>query len=293
MNAGAQQGSTSGQLSLDPENITLSSSGTSLAAASGGTVLESSAPTAGTLTLNVNSLNSFSTIDLQASQNITLATSWTVPATSPMTTLTLEAGNNIIFNSGDSLKVQNNANVNLLAGVNNFNSTAYNRSIVAANPAENLAANPPVIVSSITFSGSASLQSATGNINLIAGNGISTGTGSIESTGGGNILLQALSQNIALGSGTWTLPYSGSSGLESLATFQSGASITVGGSILAGQNWNLDLIAGANSGSFSSPPSVTSPPTSASVTSGTGSVTLSGEGFFANRKRGHWHRCGQ
>jgi filamentous hemagglutinin family protein len=277
MNAGAQPGSTGGELSLDPENITLSSSGTSLAASSGGTVLESSAPTAGTLMLNVSSLNSFSTIDLQASQNITLSTSWTVPATSPMTTLTLEAGNNIIFNSGDSLKVQNNASVNLLAGVNNFNSTTYNYSIVTANPAENLTANPPVIVSSITFSGNASLQSANGNISLIAGNGISTGSGSIESTGGGNILLQALSQNIALGSGTWTLPYSGSSGLESLATFQSGVSITVGGSILAGQNWNLDLIAGANNSSFSSPPTIISPPTSASVMSGTGSVTLSGK----------------
>ncbi len=234
MDASAQPGFTGGQLFLDPANITLSSTGSS---ATSGTVLEGSAPA--TLTLNPASLNSYSTILLQASQNITLASPWTLPASASATSLTLQAGNNIIFDNGDSLTVQNNCSVNLMAGVNNFSSppvVSYTsvKSTTAAN------------TSSITMMGNAGVQTTSGSISLIAGGGITTGTGTIQS-GGGSILLQAVGQSIALGGATWTLPDI-NSGPPAFVTLQAGDNITVasGGGIQAGRNWIVNLIAGVN-----------------------------------------------
>jgi filamentous hemagglutinin family protein len=234
MDASAQPGSTSGQLFLDPKNITLSATG---ATASSGTVNEGDAPATGTLKLNPNSLNSFSRILLQASQNITLSTPWTLLPTDNATTLTLEAGNNITFNTGDSLTVENGCSVTLIAGVNNFSSGKYDSSIVAANATAGS--------SSITLSGTASVQTTSGNITLIAGGGITTGMGIIQSTGGGNITLQQ-SQSITVGiTSPWTLQGS-PSGTSPTLTLQSGNDINLNGSIMVGQNWNVTLIAGAN-----------------------------------------------
>ncbi|MGD0816341.1 MAG: filamentous hemagglutinin N-terminal domain-containing protein [Verrucomicrobiota bacterium] len=283
MNASAQPGSTAGQLFLDPENIILSSTG---ASATSGMVNETDPPTAGTLTLNPNSLNSFSSVDLQASQNITLSATWNVPATSPMTTLTLQAGNNITFNSGDSLKVQNNASVNLLAGVNNFSSTTYNYNIVT--PTSTTGAN------SITLAGTAGVQTTSGSINLIAGGGITTGTGTIESASG-NIRLQAMDQNISLGGTPWVLP-DNNSGTPASVTLEAGGysglvsgnttpqqidgniTIASGGGIKAGQNWSVYLLAGAM---FPSTPVTITPDNieanvTATSTSGASSITLAG-----------------
>jgi len=246
INGGASAGWAGGKLIIDPVNITLSASGTT---ASSGTVTEGSSPS--TLTLNPNSLDSFSQILLQASGNITLATSWTVPDSASATTLTLQAGGNITFNSYDSLTVGQNWTVNLIAGANFKSSTPpFSYSSVTSG------------TGTITLSSGASVQSANGNINLIAGNGISIGTGSITSTGGGSILLQAVSQNIAVGGYGWNLF---DSATPASVTMQAGGNITMSGGITAGQDWSLDLVAGAT---FATPNSVN--------TKGTGSVTLSG-----------------
>jgi filamentous hemagglutinin family protein len=243
INGHANDGWTGGKLIIDPVNITLSATGST---AGSGTVNEGDSPS--TLTLNPNTLNSFSQILLQASGNITLATPWTVPDSASATTLTLQAGNNIIFNSGDSLTVGQNWSVNLIAGAN-FNSPN------GVTPG----------TGTITMSGTAGVQSANGNITLTAGSGISIGTGSITSTGGGSILLQAMSQNIALGSTLgWNLP---DSATPASLTMQAGGNITMSGGITAGQDWSVDLVAGAT---FVSSTSVNA--------TGTGSVTLSGSG---------------
>jgi filamentous hemagglutinin family protein len=260
MNASAQPGSTAGQLFLDPENITLSSSGSTAAS---GTVNETDPPTSGTLTLNPSSLNSFSQVLLQASQNITLSSSWTVPATSTMTSLTLEAGNNITFNSGDSLKVQNNASVNLIAGAS-FTTTGVTPNSTAGE-------------SSIILSGTAGVQTTSGNITLIAGGGITgagiapgtgitPGTGTIQSTGGGSITLED-SQSIILAT-PWTLAAS-PGGTSPTLMLQAGNNITLnsGDSIKAGNNWSVALTAGAN---------VNTGVVTPNSTAGESSITLSG-----------------
>jgi filamentous hemagglutinin family protein len=241
----ADAGWTGGKLIIDPVNITLSAAGST---ASSGTVNEGDAPS--TLTLNPNSLDSFSQILLQASGIITLATPWTLPDSASATTLTLLAGNNIIFNTGDSLTAGKNWNVDLIAGAN-FNSPT------GVTPG----------VGTIAMAGTAGVQSANGSITLTAGSGISIGTGSITSTAGGSILLQAMSQDIALG-GTlgWNLA---ASATPASLTMQAGGNITTGGGITAGQNWSLNLVAGAT---FVSSTSVNA--------QGTGSVTLSGSGVL-------------
>jgi hypothetical protein len=128
------------------------------------------------------------------------------------------------------------------------------------------------------MNGNAGVQSVNGNINLIAGGEIAINAGTIESTGGasgsgigcGNILLQAMSQNIALGNTSpWILP---DSATPALVTVQSGAlggqggSILMNGGITAGQNWTVNLVAGAD---FNSTTSVTP-----NATSGASSITL-------------------
>ncbi|MGP8198397.1 MAG: beta strand repeat-containing protein [Limisphaerales bacterium] len=265
MDAGAQPGYAGGHLFLDPEYIILSSTGSS---ASSGTVSEGSAPASGTLTLNPNSLNSFSQILLQASQNITLATPWTLSASDSATSLTLEAGNNIIFDSGDSLTVQNNCSVNLLAGVN-FSHFGNNPIPIAAG---SVTATSSSTANSITLNGNAGVQTAGGGITLIAGGGITAGTGTIESTGGGSILLQAIDQNISLGGTPWILS-DNNSGTAASVTLEAGDNITVasGGGIQAGKNWAINLDAGVNNFSPASPVSVTT--TSSTSAS---SITLSG-----------------
>jgi hypothetical protein len=158
----------------------------------------------------------------------------------------LQAGNNITFNGGDSLTVGKNWSVDLIAGAN-FNSPT------GVTPG----------TGTITMSGSAGVQSVNGSITLTAGSGISINTGAIESTGGGSILLQAMSQDISLG-GTvgWTLA---DSTTPASVTMQAGGNITMSGGITAGQDWSLNLVAGAT---FVSSTSVN--------TTGSGSVTLSG-----------------
>ena len=241
INGHADDGWTGGKLSIDPVNIILSTSGVT---ASSGTINEGDSPS--TLTLNPNSLDSFSQILLQASGNITLSTQWTVPDSASATSLTLQAGGNITFNNNDRLTVGQNWNVNLIAGAN---------------------FNTPTGVTSgagtITMKGGASVQSANGDITLIAGNGISVATGSITSTAGGSILLQAMSGNItATDPSAWNLA---DSATPASFTMQAGGNITMSGGITAGQDWSVDLVAGAT---FASATSVN--------TKGTGSVTLSG-----------------
>jgi filamentous hemagglutinin family protein len=265
LDASAQPGSKAGQLSLDPENITLSTSIGSTAGS--GTVSEGSAPTMGTLPLKISSLNAFSTIDLQASQNITLAGTWTVTSGAAPTSITLQAGNNITFNNGDSLIVQNGASVTLTAGASFGSATSVTPNTTASS-------------SSITLTGGASIQSTSGNISLIAGGGITTGTGTITS-GGGSILLQAAAQNIALGGKTWVLPDLGAGAPTSYVTLEAANNITFasGGGIFAGQGWTMNLAAGATS--FSTSPTTPQTYTPATVnTTGTGSVTLSGSAYL-------------
>jgi filamentous hemagglutinin family protein len=228
INGHADEGWTGGKLVIDPVNITINSA-------------------------FVNSLDYLSSIDLQASGNIMLATPWSVldNNSGSFSTLTLQAGGNIIFNGGDSLTVGKNWNVNLVAGAN-FDTLT---SVTASST-----------IGSILMIGNAGVKSVNGDINLIAGDAIAINSGTIESTGGGlgsgigcgNILLQAMAQNIVLGNTSpWVLPDSSTSvslTLQSGTLNGAGGKIVMSGAITAGWDWNVNLVAGAN---FSSLTSVT------------------------------------
>lgn len=264
----AGEGWVGGKMTIDPANINIVS-GT--ASTSGnGTVTSTTSP-GSTLTLGTTYLNGFSTIDLQATANITLATAWTLPNASSAATLTLQAGNDIIFaGNGDSLNAGNNWTVNLVAGANFQGLTSVTPNFTTK----------PTVGGSIIMNGNAGVQSANGNINLIAGGEIVTTSGYVVSTGiaatgttaavgAGSILMQAWAQNIVLGGTQWTLPNSPS---PASLTLQTGNNIvfsaTSGDSVALGQNWSVNMVAGAN---FNTPGVVGVTP---NTTSGQSSIPL-------------------
>ena len=121
LNGTAQPGWRGGSLLLDPYNIILGNSGND--SAGSGTVNAGDSPGA-TLQLNVNSaFQGFSQITLQAMNDISLAqgTVWDLVASTglsaPGCSLTLQAGNNIIFGNDSSIQAGNGWSVNLSAGV--------------------------------------------------------------------------------------------------------------------------------------------------------------------------------
>ena len=182
-------GATGGHLLIDPLNITIGNSGSG--SAGSGTVVSGGAPASGTLSLNVNSaFSGFSQIDLQAKNNITVSAAWDLDASTglnlPGSLLKLEAGNNITIGSTASILAGNNWSVTLEAG-RDF--TLPGDAVTAG-------------VGNITFSGSSFLQTQDGNINLLAGNNVSVGTGGIRTMGGGNIKVTAVSGTVNTGTST-------------------------------------------------------------------------------------------
>lgn len=187
----ASAGGTGGRLLLDPTDIVLGTSGTG-SAGSGSVTAGSSS---GTLSLNVNSaFTGLSQIDLQATHSITLAsgTTWNLAQSTgesgPGCQLTLEAGTasggGITFNTGSSILGGPGWSVTLEAG----------RDFTSANP---LAIVPGS--GNITFSGTSSLQTQDGSINLLAGNNVTVGAGSVTTMGGGGINVTAVAGSVNTG----------------------------------------------------------------------------------------------
>ena len=117
----AARGFKAGRFLIDPLNIILSNLGDP--APPSGTVNPGDPPTAGTLTLDVRSFNNLisqnklSQISLQAVNDITLNTRWTLPASDdPSATLSLQAGRNITLANGSAIDAGMNWNISLLAG---------------------------------------------------------------------------------------------------------------------------------------------------------------------------------
>jgi filamentous hemagglutinin family protein len=267
INARAQAGWTAGTLLLDPDYIILDSSGSG--SAGNGTVLVGSNP-GSTLDLNVNTAFAniaVSQITLQAAYDITLAggTTWDLSGTIGANfggvtggQLTLQAGRNIIFGDNSLLTDENNWSVTLEAGVNNFTTGA----IHAGTGTINLDGGDGV---------GGSIQMAAGNVNLIAGQDILVGSGSVSTTGGGSIFANAMAGSISAGSDNGS-----SDGLQQSTDynftdsgwtpnpFLGGISTAAGG--------NVTLIAGNNIDSTPVVPSRQAP--GASGAYGAGDVTL-------------------
>jgi filamentous hemagglutinin family protein len=174
MNAGAQSGWLGGEFFLDPASITL---GTSTA---GGAI-------------DVNTaFAGFSTINLQATATITLNnnTAWNLSASTGVGSgqLTLQAGGDIVFGNNSQITDPNNWSVTLQAGYNFANNTVQ-------SGVGNIYLNGG---NGQTLNGA--IQTASGNINLAAGQNILVGQGYVITTGGGSINAHALAGNIDTGS---------------------------------------------------------------------------------------------
>ncbi|MGD0743794.1 MAG: filamentous hemagglutinin N-terminal domain-containing protein [Verrucomicrobiota bacterium] len=172
--AGAQAGWNGGELFLDPVDIVLGAS-----SANG--------------MVNVNSaFSGFAQILLQASGDITLNanTAWNLTASSGQNSgqLTLEAGNNIIFQNGSSIADGNNWSVNLAAGydfVNNIIQPGIGSIYLNGGPG---------------MAGGGSIQTANGGVSLAAGQDITIGSGYVITKGSGSIYAHALAGSIDTGS---------------------------------------------------------------------------------------------
>ena len=108
-------------------------------------------------------------IDLQADNNITLATVWNLADPGGPASLSLTAGNSIILNPGSSIKAANNWSVNLSAGP------------------QNLSFAPDPGTDGIYLNGNSFIQTQNGIIGLWAANEIIVQDGAIRTINGGNI----------------------------------------------------------------------------------------------------------
>jgi filamentous hemagglutinin family protein len=288
IDARAQTGSTAGKLLLDPDYITLDSSGSDTA--DSGIVLAGDNP-GGTLDLNVNSAFAnvaVSQITLQAKKDISIADStfWSLSDTvganfGGITSgqLTLEAGGNIIFGNNAAIFDANNWSVGLKAGVNDFTAGT-----VQAAPANN-----PTISGNIYLNGGngqnlgGSIQTTSGSIDLLAGQDIQIGSGSVTTVGGGGITAKAVAGSVNTGTDAGAFTFDNIAPLYSVDTSFPG---TLGGiSTAAGGDVNisagLDVISFLPTGSINQG---TGTPDAGSGCFGAGNVTVTAgrnvEGHF-------------
>jgi hypothetical protein len=240
MDASAQTGYLGGEFLLDPVNIILGNSGNGIPDNSG-TVAYGSG---GTLSINVNTafLNkNFSQILLQASGNITVNsyTTWDLSASTGLNQgqLTLEAGGNIIFKNGAKITDSHNWSVSLAAGYDFLNAGVdYGVGSIYLNGGDGL-------------TGNGQIQTAAGNVNLLAGQDIQIGSGFARTTAGGNVTAQALAGNID--TGTYAHGYVFSKSYSSLASAYYKVDPVYGtGGISTEAGGDVTIIAGGNVDSF-------------------------------------------
>ncbi len=249
MNASAKAGFSAGEFLLDPVNIIL---GTSTA---GGAI-------------NVNTaFAGFSAIVLQASGNITInaGTIWDLSASTGQTAgqLTMQAGGNISFGNKTKIFDANTWSVSLQAG--------YLNGAIQSGTG-NIYLNGG---SGLTTVGT--IQLSAGDINLFAGQSILVApansqvvSGSVFTTGGGNIFADALAGDVIAGTSN------GGNGTLQTSDYYFDATgsrpNTVLGGISTAAGGNVTLIAGHNIDSTPIVPSKQAP--GASGTYGSGDVTV-------------------
>ena len=161
----------------------------------------------GNLTLAANSLapfSGFSSILFQASGNINIASYETLDLGAGSGLLTLEAGGDITFKTYSQITDANNWAVTLAAGYDFAgNSVSYGSG-------------------SITFNYNSSIQTAAGDINLMAGQDITivpnpptatrpSNSGFVRTTGGGNINVWALAGDVNTGTRAFGYTFSSDS----------------------------------------------------------------------------------
>ncbi len=218
----AALGFVGGMLTIDPANIWLASADS-----------DPNAP-AGYSVVNVNSFNGLSLISLQADNNITLNTLWTLTDPGVPSTLTLSAGNNITLNSGSGINAGNNWTVNLTAGTGFVPTMAQPTPLPGSD--------------GIYMNGNSYVQTQNEDINLVGADVALVGVGNsgvivnnVSTMNGGSIDVTA-QYNIELQT-AWTLADSTKPATLNLSA---GNNIVLdnGTAIQAGQNWTVNLTAG-------------------------------------------------
>ena len=247
MDATAQSGWNGGTFFLDPVNITL---GTSTANGA----------------INVNSaFAGFSQILLQASGSITLnaGTTWNLSSSTGESSgqLTLEAGGDITFGNNSKIFDANDWSVTLDAGYNVGNSTIQSGvGNIYLNGGSGLSQN-------------GTIQLSAGSVNLLAGQSILVGSGSVFTTGGGSIYADALAGDINAGTYNGSSTSGGQQTSDYIFTASGSRPNAILGGISTAAGGDVTLIAGNNVVSVPTVPSSSQWP-GASGTYGAGNVTV-------------------
>jgi filamentous hemagglutinin family protein len=247
MDASAQSGWSGGIFFLDPVNIVL---GTSTANGA----------------INVNSaFAGFSQILLQASGSITLnaGKTWNLSSSTGESSgqLTLEAGGDITFGNNSKIFDANNWSVTLDAGYN-FGSSTIQSGVgnIFLNGGSGLSQN-------------GTIQLFAGSVNLLAGQSILVGSGSVFTTGGGSIYADALGGDINAGTSNGSSTSGGTQTSDYLFTASGSRPNAILGGISTAAGGDVTLIAGNNVVSVPTVPSSSQWP-GASGTYGAGNVTV-------------------
>ena len=247
MDATAQSGWNGGTFFLDPVNITL---GTSTANGA----------------INVNSaFAGFSQILLQASGSITLnaGTTWNLSSSTGESSgqLTLEAGGDITFGNNSKIFDANDWSVTLDAGYNVGNSTIQSGvGNIYLNGGSGLSQN-------------GTIQLSAGSVNLLAGQSILVGSGSVFTTGGGSIYADALAGDINAGTYNGSSTSGGQQTSDYIFTASGSRPNAILGGISTAAGGDVTLIAGDDVVSVPTVPSSSQWP-GASGTYGAGNVTV-------------------
>lgn len=189
----------------------------------------------------LSSFNGMSTINVQADNNIVLNTGWYLPDQSQSATLSLTAGNSITLNDGSYIQAGQNWTLNLSAGA------AYSGITPPASGQDG-----------IYLDGGAYLQTQNGDINLWAANEVEVGwsgssagagvanlgTGGITTQNGGNVNVTAEFGDVNSGSSQYGFDYYS----DPNAPCQADASL---GGIGTANGGNVNIYAGGNVISYS------------------------------------------
>jgi filamentous hemagglutinin family protein len=264
VDAGASPGFSAGSLTIDPDTITITDSGTGTSSA--GSIGAGDPPSQ--LTIAPAVFSGFSTIALQARTSIQVNTVWSLPeATVPNAKLTLESGGDIIFGPISGIDAGRGWSVSLLAGSLLDGSGAVGSGKGSINV------------------GAGQISSIDGAITLRAGTDIRLKSGFVHTTGGGNISATALSGSINTGTGTEGFAFSAQTGKYAPSASLSGISTAGGGdvSLTAGKDvvsylpTQADTAPDAGSGAFGAAP---------------GNVTIkAGGGVFGHYVVGNGEGC--
>ena len=193
-------------LLINPYDLTISSGATVIAA---------------NPTVNLGALSSYFQIDLQALDNITLDSAWSMAGAGSLAALSLSAGNNLILNNGSGIIAGNNWSIDLTAGTQ-----VTSQSQVTLNN------------DGIYLNGGAYLQTQSGDIILDAANEVIVGSGAVRTIGGGNIDVTAQYGNVNTGTSANGFNYLTSAPYYTPASSLGGISTAAGGNVTinAGNN---------------------------------------------------------